>query len=112
MGAFTKSVEFSHVAREWRCKWTKDNEMASLEAAGTILAEHLADLKKVDGVVSVQRIVCGGCQDFKVIIKVSADKFGAFEESGFAGEAAFLDKLNAIAGLSGVETQTYTIEEM
>jgi len=74
--------------------------------------EHLAELKGVDGVVSVQRVVCGGCRDFKIITKVNADKFGAFEADGFAGEAAFLDKLGAVSGLSHVETQTYTLEDM
>jgi len=25
-----EGVEFSHVAREWRCKWSKDKESESL----------------------------------------------------------------------------------
>ncbi|KAG8460207.1 hypothetical protein KFE25_004455 [Diacronema lutheri] len=112
MGVLTRGVEFHHVAREVRCKWSMDDDKASLQAAQQLLAEHLAELKGVDGVVSVQRVVCGGCRDFKIITKVNADKFGAFEADGFAGEAAFLDKLGAVSGLSHVETQTYTLEDM
>lgn len=72
----------------------------------------MGDLKKVDGVVSVQRIVCGGCHDFKIIAKLNAEKFGAFEASGHGPEAGFLEKLRAVPGVTDVETQTYTIEEM
>lgn len=75
-------------------------------------AEYLPALKKVDGVAGVQRVVCGGCKDFKVVIKLAADKFGPFEEGGFAGEATFLEKLGKIPGVSAVETQTYTLEDM
>jgi hypothetical protein len=31
---------------------------------------------------SVQRIVCGGCLDYKVIIALDASAFGAWEEKG------------------------------
>jgi hypothetical protein len=112
MGAFCTNVEFNHVAREWRAKWSEERDKASLAAAQALLTEVIADLKKTDGVVSVQRIICGGCHDFKVIVKLAADKFGKFEEGGFGGEKAFLEKLGKVPGITHVETQTYTIEEM
>mmetsp|Transcript_19007 Transcript_19007/g.49018 ORF Transcript_19007/g.49018 Transcript_19007/m.49018 type:complete len:113 (+) Transcript_19007:16-354(+) len=112
MPNITPSVEFAHVAREWRCKWSEDNEKASLEAAQQAISEFVADLKKVDGVVSVQRVVCGGCKDFKIITKLTADKFSAFEASGHGPEEKFLEKLSAVPGLSNIETQTYTLEEL
>lgn len=66
MGTIAKGVEFDTVAREWRCKWSEDNEKASLVEAQKALLSILADVKKVDGVTNVNRVVCGGCHDFKV----------------------------------------------
>jgi hypothetical protein len=63
-----EGVEFDVIAREWRCKWSPDGDKASLVAAQKALETVLADVKKVDGVKSVERIVCGGCLDFKVRI--------------------------------------------
>ena len=57
----------------------------------------------------VQRIVCGGCLDFKVIIALDAPAFGAWAETKFAPEEEFLAAITAIPGVSVVETQTYTL---
>ena len=62
----TDGVEFDTVAREWRCKWSNDSDNASLTSAQKVLDEYLATVKAVDGVKAVQRVVCGGCLDFKV----------------------------------------------
>ncbi|CAE7505025.1 unnamed protein product [Symbiodinium natans] len=110
--SITEKVSFDNIAREWRCKWSADNDKASLDEAQGALDSVLADVKSVDGVKSVQRVVCGGCLDFKVVVKLPADKFGDWENAGFAPEEAFLDKLKAIDGISTVETQTYTLEEV
>lgn len=112
MATITEGVDFDTIAREWRCKWSGDNDKKSLQEAQKALTAVLADVKKVDGFKGVQRIVCGGCLDFKVITSVSADKFKGWEESKFAPEESFLEKLKAIDGLSAVETQTYTIMPM
>ena len=66
MGTIVDGVEFDTVAREWRCKWSGDNEKASLASAQKALDSVLAEVKAVDGVKGVQRVVCGGCLDFKV----------------------------------------------
>lgn len=112
MVTITEGVEFDTIAREWRCKWSADNEKKSLQEAQKILDSLLADVKKVDGVKSVQRVVCGGCLDFKVITALPADKFGAWEEAKFSPESEFLEKLRAVDGVSQVETQTYTLMPM
>mmetsp|Transcript_96885 Transcript_96885/g.134514 ORF Transcript_96885/g.134514 Transcript_96885/m.134514 type:complete len:113 (-) Transcript_96885:124-462(-) len=112
MPEITKAVSFDNIAREWRCKWSADNDKASLDAAQTLLAGMLGEVKAVPGVKSVQRVVCGGCLDFKVVVKLGADKFPDWEKTGFAPEGAFLEKLKAIEGISVVETQTYTLEEV
>ena len=62
MPTITEGVEFDTVAREMRCKWSLDNEKASLQALQVVLNTHTAALKAVPGVKGVKRIVCGGCQ--------------------------------------------------
>jgi len=112
MPSITSNVSFGHIAREWRCKWSADNDKASLAAAQDALSQVLAAVGEVPGVKSIQRVVCGGCLDFKVIVKLSAETFAAWEEAGFAPEAMFLEAIRAIEGVSSVETQTYTLEEV
>ena len=110
MGAITENVTFTHIAREWRCKWSEDADKASLSAAQKVLDAKLAAVKSVKGVTSVQRVVCGGCQDFKVIVCLNADDFGAWKGAEFAPEKEFLAEITAIEGIKRVETQTYTLE--
>lgn len=73
------------------------------------LESVLPTVKALDGLAGVQRVVCGGCMDFKVVTTLPADKFGIWEEAGFAPEGEFIEKLKSIDGLSIVETQTYTV---
>lgn len=84
-------------------------DKASLSACQTAFENVLAKVKAVDGVESVQRMVCGGCFDFKVIVGVSEPKFGAFMEAD-NGEKAFLAALKDIAGVKQIETQTITLK--
>jgi len=112
MPEIVPAVKFDNIAREWRCKWSADNDKASLTEAQKALDDVLADVSALEGVSSVQRVVCGGCLDFKVVTKLSAAAFGEWEKAGFAPEAEFLAKLKGIAGISAVETQTYTLEEV
>lgn len=109
MVTITEGVEFDTVAREWRCKWSADNNKASLAAAQKLLDSVTAEVKAVDGAKSVQRVVCGGCLDFKVITALDAEKFGDWEKAAFKPEAEFLEKLKAIDGITEVETQTFTL---
>uniref|UniRef100_A0A7S2NN59 Uncharacterized protein n=2 Tax=Zooxanthella nutricula TaxID=1333877 RepID=A0A7S2NN59_9DINO len=105
-------VKFENIAREWRCKWSVDSDNASLMEAQKLLDDALAELSSVEGVASVQRVVCGGCHDFKVITKLPQKAFEAWEKAAFAPEAPFLEALKKVAGVSAVETQTYTLEEV
>ena len=73
---------------------------------------YLDEIKAVAGVVSVTRTVCGGCYDFKICTKVKGARFGAWEEAAFAPEGKVLAELGAIDGISSVETQTFTLEDM
>jgi hypothetical protein len=66
MPTIAQGVEFDTIAREWRCKWSADHDKASLVEAQKAIDSILAEVKAVDGCKSVQRVVCGGCLDFKV----------------------------------------------
>eukprot|EP00959_Pyramimonas_sp_CCMP1952_P188118 3933675-Pyramimonas_sp.AAC.2 len=109
MPEICKGVSFDKVAREWRCKWSDDADKASLVKCQEALDSVLAQVKGTAGVISVQRVVCGGCKDFKVIVQLDAESFGKWEGASFAPEAQFLEKIKAIGGVTTVETQTYTL---
>ncbi len=109
MVEITKGVEFDTVAREWRFKWSPDDDKASLASAQTTLKIFESEIKAIPGVKSVQRVVCGGCMDFKVITALDAESFGAWEQKQFAPEENFLAAVKAIPGVSQVETQTFTL---
>ena len=78
MLTITDGVEFDTIAREWRLKWSAENEKKSLASVQQTLTLFTKQLSNIDGVKSVQRIVCGGCLDYKVVIALSADKFKAW----------------------------------
>merc|ERR1712060_325742 len=101
-----------NIAREWRLKWSPDNDKASLAAAQGVVNEYIDVIKKVNGVLSVQRVVCGGCLDYKLITKLGAADFQEWEKGNFGPEEEVLGKLKAIEGVTNVETQTYTLEDM
>ena len=109
MVEITSGVEFDTVAREWRFKWSPDDNKASLASAQTTLKIFESEIKAIPGVKSVQRVVCGGCLDFKVITALDAESFGAWEQKQFAPEENFLAAIKAIPGVSQVETQTFTL---
>mmetsp|Transcript_28140 Transcript_28140/g.47327 ORF Transcript_28140/g.47327 Transcript_28140/m.47327 type:complete len:148 (+) Transcript_28140:52-495(+) len=109
MITITDGVEFDTIAREWRLKWSGDDDKKSLASVQQTLNLFTGALKGVDGVKSVQRVVCGGCLDYKVVVALPADKFGDWEAKEFAPEAEFLAAVKAINGVSQVETQTYTL---
>ncbi|KAJ1485757.1 hypothetical protein T484DRAFT_1792246 [Baffinella frigidus] len=67
MPNITPNVEFDTLAREWRCKWSPDDDKASLAACQDALTAIIAEVKAIKGVKGVQRVVCGGCNDFKVL---------------------------------------------
>lgn len=112
MPEITKQVKFDNIAREWRCKWSADSDKKSLDELQAALDEVLPTLSGIDGCDSVQRVVCGGCLDFKVVTKLKAKDFAKWEENKFAPEADFLAAAKKIAGVTAVETQTYTLEEV
>jgi hypothetical protein len=75
LATITDGVEFDTIAREWRFKWSGDNDKKSLQEAQKVLNNFKTQIKGVSGVKSVQRVVCGGCLDYKVVVALPADKF-------------------------------------
>jgi len=66
MATITDGVDFDTIAREWRCKWSSEDDKKSLAGAQKALNEVLGEVKAVKGFKKVDRVVCGGCLDFKV----------------------------------------------
>ena len=64
----------------------------------------LDQVKGVNGVKSVQRVVCGDCHDFKVTVKLGAGDFGKWAENGFAPEGDVKKLMEGINGASNWET--------
>ncbi len=112
MATIAPGVDFTHIAREWRCKWDPANDKASLAVVNKAFHQVLPQIKALKGVVNVQRVVCGGCQDFKVVIKLDADSYKAWAGAGHLPEADFLATMKGINGISNIETQTYTLETL
>eukprot|EP00527_Entomoneis_sp_CCMP2396_P009679 CAMPEP_0198137192 /NCGR_PEP_ID=MMETSP1443-20131203/726_1 /TAXON_ID=186043 /ORGANISM="Entomoneis sp., Strain CCMP2396" /LENGTH=148 /DNA_ID=CAMNT_0043798545 /DNA_START=176 /DNA_END=622 /DNA_ORIENTATION=- len=107
------AMSFNRVCREWRCKYDGDKvTSASLEAIAKIVDEKLPEIKKVSSDITVNRLVCGGCLDFKLMMTVPLEDFGPWEEAEFAPEKDFLEAIKAIEGVSLVETQTITNMEI
>ena len=51
MPEITANVSFDTIAREWRCKWSPDEDKASLTACQEAIAGVLAEVKAVKGVI-------------------------------------------------------------
>ena len=102
------SMSFDRVCREWRCKYEGDkSDSKALEQVAKAVEEYLPKIKEIES-MSVNRLVCGACKDFKLMMTVDLDQFGKWEEKGFEPESEFLEKIKAIDGISQVETQTIT----
>jgi hypothetical protein len=75
------AMSFNRVCREWRCKYDGDKDTsASLEAISKVVDEYLPELKKISDDVTVNRLICGGCLDFKLMTTVPLADFGPWEE--------------------------------
>ena len=135
------SMSFNRVCREWRCKYTGNKaDSESLEAIAKEVEKVLPAIKGVSDDITVNRLVCGSCLDFKLMMTVPLDDFGPWEEKGyvlfhsmifdfflfssisqhspffsnirFEPESDFLEAIKAIDGVSQVETQTITNMEV
>ena len=90
-----------------RCTYAGKASSKTLVEIADLVDEYLPKLKALEGAV-VNRAVCGGCLDFKVMVTQPLEGYGPWEEAGHPPEADFIAKLKAIPGVSQVETQTIT----
>ncbi len=66
------AMSFDRVCREWRCKYEGDKATSeSLEAISKLVDEYLPAIKATSSDATVNRLVCGGCLDFKLMTTVS-----------------------------------------
>jgi hypothetical protein len=74
-------MSFNRVCREWRCKYDGDKGTSeSLEAIAKVVDELLPEIKKASADATVNRLVCGGCLDFKLMTTVPLEDYGPWEE--------------------------------
>ncbi|GAB5366867.1 hypothetical protein AAMO2058_001180700 [Amorphochlora amoebiformis] len=106
MPEITKNVTFDTIAREWRMKWDNKETLSKVQE---VLNSVKKELKEVKGVKSVQRVVCGGCLDYKVVVAVDAESFKGWSEDKFVPEEKFLEAVGKISGVSKIECQTFTL---
>ena len=92
--------------------WSTESNKASLVAVQRVLLGFLSELKALEGLRSLQRVVCGSEYTFKVIVALEADKFAEWGGRSFEPEAAFLEACKATPGISKIETRTYTLMSM
>ncbi|GMH49361.1 hypothetical protein TL16_g07188, partial [Triparma laevis f. inornata] len=106
-------MSFDRVCREWRCKYTGDKtDSASLAAVAAEVEKVLPAVKGLSANVKVNRLVCGACLDFKLMITQDLDDYGPWSEKDHAPEADFIEAIKGIEGISQVETQTITNMEI
>mmetsp|Transcript_11143 Transcript_11143/g.24586 ORF Transcript_11143/g.24586 Transcript_11143/m.24586 type:complete len:135 (+) Transcript_11143:52-456(+) len=97
-------------AREWKCTWSEDNEKMSLTQCQKVLENVIVPkLREQHGLLSVQRVVCSECKEFKVICRMGLDAFDDWATLNFAPEEEVINALVNINGVSHIEAQTYTI---
>jgi len=112
MKEIVDGVKFNVIAREWRLKWSSENDKKSLVEVNQLMNKFTPKLKTIDGFKSLQRIVCGQCNDFKLITAVNSNTFGKWAQTEFEPESEFLSSVKSIPGVSSVETQTYTLMDI
>ena len=75
-------MSFNRVCREWRLKYEGDKSTSeSLESVAKVVEELLPEIKKASDDVTVNRLVCGSCLDFKLMTTVPLEDYGKWEEA-------------------------------
>ena len=65
------AMSFDRVCREWRCKYSGDKATSeSLEEISKLVDEYLPQIKAASADATVNRLICGGCLDFKLMTTV------------------------------------------
>mmetsp|Transcript_14986 Transcript_14986/g.26252 ORF Transcript_14986/g.26252 Transcript_14986/m.26252 type:complete len:159 (-) Transcript_14986:28-504(-) len=106
-----KEIHYNTLAREWSCKWSEEDQKMSLTECQRVLEQvAVPGLRKVQGMLSVQRVVCGDCKEFKVICKLGLDAFEDWSSRNFYPEEDVIQSWHSVEGVSKIEIRTYTLE--
>mmetsp|Transcript_1551 Transcript_1551/g.1758 ORF Transcript_1551/g.1758 Transcript_1551/m.1758 type:complete len:113 (-) Transcript_1551:202-540(-) len=104
-------ITYDTVAREWRCKWSPDDNRKAATKAQQSWLKFKDRVKSIPGVIRVDRLCCGTGLDFKIIVSMNADSYWSWAEQDHAPESEFLAELRGIEGISNVEAQLYSLME-
>ena len=77
-----------------------------------VIDAHLHRMRALNGLESIHRVVCGDCHDFKLIVTLHQSNFAVWECDEFTFEADVVKQLEAIDGVSAIESQTYTFTDL
>ncbi|CAL6329030.1 unnamed protein product [Bathycoccus prasinos] len=105
----TPNVSFTNVSREYRLKW---RDKKALTECQDVIDAHLHRMRALNGLGSIHRVVCGDCHDFKLIVTLHESNFAVWECDEFTFEADVVKQLEAIDGVSAIESQTYTFTDL
>ena len=78
----------------------------------SVIDAHLHRFRALSGLESIHRVVCGDCHDFKLIVTLHESNFAVWECDEFTFEADVVKQLEAIDGVSAIESQTYTFTDL
>ncbi len=68
-----------------------------------------AQRQQIPGVQRVQRLCCGTCLDFRIVVSVEAEAYKAWRDLDHEPEAEILDVLRVYAGISDLRAQLLLI---
>ena len=99
-------ILYDMVAREWRCKVATRDGLGVAQRAWAAFSEQT---RQIPGVVRVQRLCCGTCLDFRIVVTMKADAYKAWKSREHHPESEVLDALRASEGCSEVRSQLLSI---
>ena len=99
-------VLYDTVAREWRCKVASRDHLGSAQA---VWEDYRNAVARVPGVVRVQRLCCGTCLDFRILVTMRAHAYPRWRNCDHEPEAAFLGALQTSPGITDVRSQMLSI---
>ena len=97
---------YDTVAREWRCKVASRDALGEAQQAWQPFA---AEVARIPGVVRVQRLCCGTCLDFRILVSVREDAYSDWKEMNHHPEEEVLGALRARVGCFDVQSQLLSI---
>jgi hypothetical protein len=99
-------ILYDTIAREWRCKVATRDDLGVAQEAWQPFAQSVA---QIPGCVRVQRLCCGHCLDFRIVVTMDAAAYGSWKDLDHYPEANVLGALRASPGCSDVRSQLLSI---